>query len=117
MACWPSFCLPRCLCDLTACADHATRGLPVAAPQAALPAPGSSAAPDCGCTLDICDSEPAPAPAAPSDGALNPTIMCHLPFEARVQMCCSIFCATESAQRALVQRAGCNPDGFALDKE
>lgn len=43
--------------------------------------------------------------------------MCHLPFEARVQMCCSIFCATESAQRALVQRAGCNPDGFALDKD
>ncbi|KAL4430755.1 hypothetical protein ABPG75_006011 [Micractinium tetrahymenae] len=93
--------------------------------RAALPAPdgapasaasGACAAvpePDCGCTLIGCDG----VDASSASGALNPTAMWELPFQERVQLCCSIFCASESAQRALVLRAGCNADGFALDRD
>ncbi len=82
---------------------------PAAAPQAALPAPGATS-PDLKCTLAVCNT-------GVSVSTPNAELICHLPFEARAKMCCAIFCATESAQKTLVQRGGSNLDGFALDKE
>lgn len=80
--------------------------------QAALPGPGGSE-PDGGCTLAVRAGGEADA----ASNALAVQTMCSLPFAERVRVCCSIFCATEPAQAALVRRAGCNADGFALDKE
>ncbi|KAL4420385.1 hypothetical protein ABPG77_002325 [Micractinium sp. CCAP 211/92] len=82
---------------------------PEAGKRAALPAPGATS-PDLKCTLAVCNT-------GVSVSTPNAELICHLPFEARAKMCCAIFCATESAQKTLVQRGGSNLDGFALDKD
>ncbi len=101
---------PALLCPLRRPCDDVGRCPPAAAaPQAALPAPGATS-PDLKCTLAVCNT-------GVSVSTPNAELICHLPFEARAKMCCAIFCATESAQKTLVQRGGTNLDGFALDKE